>query len=253
MHFIDKTGIARAIKVVRTDRDDCWERQLDYGVWHHPNLVRIHQVLRPFELSSDTHCAMAMAVADTDLHSFIQCRRGGGRGLAATQAAEISRQCTMGLGFLHGRDVLHRDLKPGNVLLYFGDDCPSHVAGLASIHVWVADFGLARQCIDEAMTAHVQTAGYRAPELVFSSQEETSYTSAVDIWSLGCIFYEVVTGDRFGVGSDSTRSMQLVVEALGPPPIVPEWLVPLPLVGGAEATVMCPDLSCLCRRVRSGR
>ena len=218
--FHRQTGVARAIKVVRTDRGDCWERQVDYGVWHHPNLVRIYQVFRPYEFSYDHHCAMIMAVADTDLHSFIQTRSGGGRGLAATQALELSRQCTRGLTFLHDLHVLHRDLKPGNVLLWFG---PSHVAGLALIHVWLADLGLARQCTEEAMTMHVQTPGYRAPELVFSELEDGSYTSAVDIWSLGCIFYEVVTGDRFGVGSDSMRSMRLVVDALGPPPKIPEW------------------------------
>ena len=86
-----------------------------------------------------------------------------------------------GLAYCHASWVLHRDLKPGNLLL------------TADGVVKLADFGLARAfgSPDRKFTGQVVTRWYRAPELLFGAK---FYGSPVDLWSVGCILMELYTG-----------------------------------------------------------
>ncbi|KTF82695.1 hypothetical protein cypCar_00050504, partial [Cyprinus carpio] len=89
---------------------------------------------------------------------------------------DVMRQLLSGLDFLHTNTVIHRDLKPDNVLVSSRGE------------VKIADFGLARiYTYHIALTPCVVTLWYRAPEVLLQS----SYMSSVDMWSAGCIFAEL--------------------------------------------------------------
>ncbi|PWY88494.1 mitogen-activated protein kinase spm1 [Aspergillus heteromorphus CBS 117.55] len=102
-------------------------------------------------------------------------------------------QILCGLKYIHSANVLHRDLKPGNLLV--NADC----------ELKICDFGLARGfSIDPEenagyMTEYVATRWYRAPEIMLSFQ---SYTKAIDVWSVGCILAELLGGRPFFKGRD---------------------------------------------------
>jgi len=108
---------------------------------------------------------------------------------------------------LHDAWVLHRDLKPSNLLL-----SPS---GLLKI----ADFGLARVygSPNREMTATVVTIHYRAPELLFGAKE---YGPAVDMWSVGCIFAELMMRVPFFAGNGEIDQLGKIFHALGTPTLL---------------------------------
>lgn len=89
------------------------------------------------------------------------------------------KQLLEGLAYCHSHSILHRDLKPQNLLI----DREGHIK--------LADFGLARSFTIplRTYTHEVVTLWYRAPELLLGTK---FYTMAIDIWSLGCIFAEMV-------------------------------------------------------------
>ena len=89
-------------------------------------------------------------------------------------------QILRGLRYLHSANILHRDIKPGNLLV--NSNCI----------LKICDFGLARIWDSrerQNMTHEVVTQYYRAPELLMGARR---YTGAVDIWSVGCIFAELL-------------------------------------------------------------
>jgi serine/threonine protein kinase len=101
--------------------------------------------------------------------------------LAPASAVELAAQLGRGLDALHERDILHRDVKPSNVLLE-GD-------GTAAL----SDFGLARTPASTRLTEDGQILGtphYLAPELI----EGRDATRASDVYALGCVLYECLTG-----------------------------------------------------------
>ncbi|KAL6493919.1 Cyclin-dependent kinase 3 [Orobanche gracilis] len=113
-------------------------------------------------------------------------------------------QILQGLSFCHSQKVLHRDLKPQNLLL--SNDRKT---------VKLADFGLART-IDVPLpqyTSNVGTSAYKAPELLLGLQ----YSSAIDIWSLGCIFAEMVMQDVLFRGINDTAVMNNIISVCGLP------------------------------------
>lgn len=84
--------------------------------------------------------------------------------------------------YIHSARIIHRDLKPSNILL--NENCD----------VKLCDFGLSRNLSKEKgedLTEYVVTRFYRAPEIMLSSHE---YSKAVDVWSIGCSFAEVISG-----------------------------------------------------------
>ncbi|KAG2325495.1 hypothetical protein Bca52824_008223 [Brassica carinata] len=112
-------------------------------------------------------------------------------------------QILRGLKHIHSANVLHRDLKPGNLLVN------------ANCELKICDFGLARGTSENnAMTEYVVTRWYRAPELLLNS---SVYTSAIDIWSVGCIFLELLTRQVVFPGRDRVHQLRLILELLGSP------------------------------------
>ncbi|KAK0672441.1 kinase-like domain-containing protein [Cercophora samala] len=117
-------------------------------------------------------------------------------------------QILCGLKYIHSANVLHRDLKPGNLLV--NADC----------ELKICDFGLARGfSVDPEenagyMTEYVATRWYRAPEIMLSFQ---NYTKAIDVWSVGCILAELLGGRPFFKGRDYVDQLNQILHILGTP------------------------------------
>lgn len=112
-------------------------------------------------------------------------------------------QLLRGLKYVHSANVLHRDLKPSNLLLN------------ANCDLKIGDFGLARTTSEtDFMTEYVVTRWYRAPELLLNCSE---YTSAIDVWSVGCIFCEIMTREPLFPGKDYVHQLRLITELIGSP------------------------------------
>ena len=107
-------------------------------------------------------------------------------------------QILRGLKYIHSANVIHRDLKPSNLLLN------------ANCDLKICDFGLARPTSEnDIMTEYVVTRWYRAPELLLNS---TDYTAAIDVWSVGCIFMELMNRQPLFPGRDHMHQMRLITE-----------------------------------------
>ncbi|RNA41550.1 cyclin-dependent kinase 10 isoform X1 [Brachionus plicatilis] len=108
-----------------------------------------------------------------------------------------------GLSYLHSNLIIHRDLKPSNLLISkFG-------------YLKIADFGLAKKVDNEAPNSPtVVTLWYRAPELLFGSDEQTT---AIDCWSTACVFAELLVGNPVFPGESEIEQIDLIIKLLGTP------------------------------------
>ncbi|KAG0643257.1 kinase-like domain-containing protein, partial [Tuber brumale] len=108
----------------------------------------------------------------------------------------ISKQILEGLIVMHQNGIAHRDLKPANIF----------VVRISPVWVKLGDFGISKRILaQDTTTFHTQvsTQVYGAPEVLgLDSNSETSeYTNSVDIWSLGCVVYELLVGERLFVSA----------------------------------------------------
>jgi serine/threonine-protein kinase len=134
------------------------------------------------------------------------------RQLPVNDALQIAREVADALSYAHGAGVVHRDIKPGNILLDAG-------------HAVVADFGIARAMgIGDTTTGHVVgTPAYMSPEQV----EDSKFLDArTDIYSLGCVLYEMLTGEAPFRGSTLTAVIANRLSSPAPSPKAARELVP---------------------------
>ncbi|KAL7443743.1 hypothetical protein ACHAXM_009026, partial [Skeletonema potamos] len=134
------------------------------------------------------------------------------------QVKSIARQLLQVLEFMHERNFVHRDLKTSNILI------------TDNFELKLADFGLAR-CLESSFmgrlfegegyssgegefTNKVITLWYRPPELLLG---ETRYGCAVDIWSAGCIFAEIILGRPIFTGKAEMDQLKLIFDLIGTP------------------------------------
>ena len=127
--------------------------------------------------------------------------------LGETHRRYVIYQLCNGLHYLHSAGVLHRDLKPSNILI--DSEC----------RVKICDFGLSRTLYyynDEPpkMTEFIATRWYRAPEVLFGS---TEYSYKSDMWSLGCLIYEMYAARPLLPGKDSVNQIEKLLEFKGFP------------------------------------
>ena len=122
----------------------------------------------------------------------------------ASEVKTLLQQLASGVAYLHANWILHRDLKTSNLLL--------NNRGQLKI----ADFGMARYVGDPppALTQLVVTLWYRAPELLLGAAR---YTSAVDMWSVGCIFGELLTREPLLQGRNEVDELTKIFELCGIP------------------------------------
>ncbi|KZV64661.1 Pkinase-domain-containing protein [Peniophora sp. CONT] len=162
----------------------------------HPNIINLLDVF-----SSKKNLNLVLEFLDSDLEMIIRDRS------LVFLPADIKSWMAMafrGLEFCHRNFILHRDLKPNNLLL--GSDG----------QLKVADFGLARDFADPGykMTCQVITRWYRPPELLFGCRY---YSSDVDIWSMGCIFAELMLRIPYLPGESDMDQLKTIFRALGTP------------------------------------
>ncbi|XP_025992137.1 cyclin-dependent kinase-like 4 [Solenopsis invicta] len=112
-------------------------------------------------------------------------------------------QILRGLDFCHNHKIMHRDVKPENVLV-----SPNGVIKLC-------DFGFARYVTgpNESCTDYVATRWYRAPELLVG---DSRYGREIDIWAVGCIYAEMVTGQPLFPGDSDVDQLYRITKVLGP-------------------------------------
>uniref|UniRef100_A0A452S309 mitogen-activated protein kinase n=1 Tax=Ursus americanus TaxID=9643 RepID=A0A452S309_URSAM len=126
-------------------------------------------------------------------------------------------QLLRGLAYCHRRKILHRDLKPQNLLISERGELK------------LADFGLARakSVPTKTYSNEVVTLWYRPPDVLLGS---TEYSTPIDMWGVGCIHYEMATGRPLFPGSTVKEELHLIFRLLGQSPAAPSLSPP----GGAR-------------------
>eukprot|EP00792_Barthelona_sp_PAP020_P004630 TRINITY_DN2249_c0_g1_i1.p1 TRINITY_DN2249_c0_g1~~TRINITY_DN2249_c0_g1_i1.p1 ORF type:complete len:362 (-),score=76.50 TRINITY_DN2249_c0_g1_i1:164-1249(-) len=128
-------------------------------------------------------------------------------GLDFSKIQSILWELLQALKYLHENNITHRDIKPENILIH------NNVVKLC-------DFGFARAqnktCVN--LTEYVATRWYRSPELLIGAK----YTNAVDIWAVGCVFAEMVTGEPLFPGDSELDMLSQVCSIAGS--LIPEHI-----------------------------
>mmetsp|Transcript_19906 Transcript_19906/g.64099 ORF Transcript_19906/g.64099 Transcript_19906/m.64099 type:complete len:462 (+) Transcript_19906:212-1597(+) len=191
----------------------------------HPNIITISQCF--IRKPQRDHVYLVMGLMESDLHQVIYSRASK---LTVPHVRLLGYQLFIAIRHCHASGVLHRDVKPGNVLV--NENC----------ELRLCDFGLARARPDillnkkhksllsplddhpppkssqrkhveqQPLTGYVVTRWYRAPELLLTC--DVGYGEGVDVWSAGCILCEMASRKALFAGNDIASQVTLVVERL---------------------------------------
>lgn len=163
----------------------------------HPCVIQVKEVL-----AEPNRLNIVFEHLECDLYHLIQNQ--GGK-LPAPLVKCYLKQILAGLAEIHSKRIIHRDIKPSNIL----------VTGET---LKIADFGLGRTQAEpiRPYTPVVTTILYRAPEVILFNG---NYSYEVDIWSVGCVFFEMVTGQILFKGDCDLDHMNKIFARLGTPPL----------------------------------
>ena len=125
--------------------------------------------------------------------------------LTLLDCRDILFQALSGLKELHSAGIVHRDLKPANLLI------KPKSKGDSKYSTCICDFGMARTCAVN-MTPGAVTLWYRAPELLLGW---CGYGTAVDIWSVGCVMYEMIKGVPLFKGNNEIEQLEMISGVCG--------------------------------------
>ncbi|KAK9473824.1 kinase-like domain-containing protein [Dipodascopsis tothii] len=170
--------------------------------FNHENIISILDIQKPKNYESFTEVYLIQELMETDMHRVIRTQN-----LSDDHCQYFIYQTLRALKAMHSANVLHRDLKPSNLLVN------------ANCDLKVCDFGLARPVAAAEdnqgfMTEYVATRWYRAPEIMLTFKE---YTKAIDVWSVGCILAEMLSGQPLFPGKDYQHQLMLILDVLGTP------------------------------------
>lgn len=171
----------------------------------HDNIIAIKDILQPnIPHSAFKSVYVVLDLMESDLHQIIHSRQS----LTPEHTRYFLYQLLRGLKYVHSANVIHRDLKPSNLLV--NENC----------ELKIGDFGMARGLSSHPeeshsfMTEYVATRWYRAPELMLSLHH---YSLAIDLWSVGCIFAEMLGRKQLFPGKHYLHQLQLILTVLGTP------------------------------------
>ncbi|XP_067022291.1 cyclin-dependent kinase 2-like [Acropora muricata] len=164
---------------------------------NHPNVVRLLDVVH-----GNKKLFLVFEYLDRDLKKYMDSVPAGGISLSLVKS--YLYQLLSGIAFCHSHRILHRDLKPQNLLID------------AQGSIKLADFGLARAfgVPVRSYTHEVVTLWYRAPEILLGCRY---YSTPVDVWSIGCIFAEMITRRALFPGDSEIDQLFRIFRTLGTP------------------------------------
>ncbi|KAK0623265.1 kinase-like domain-containing protein [Immersiella caudata] len=168
----------------------------------HRNVVKLQEVVVGEDTSKIENIFLVLEFVEHDLKSILEDMP---EPFLASEVKTLLLQLASGVSYLHDNWILHRDLKTSNLLL--------NNRGQLKI----ADFGMARYVGDPPppkLTQLVVTLWYRAPELLLGA---TRYSQAIDMWSIGCIFGELLTREPLLQGKNEVDELQQIFELCGLP------------------------------------
>lgn len=163
----------------------------------HENIIGLLDVFTPsttYEDFQDVYLVTSLMGAD--LNNIVKTQK-----LTDDHVQFLIYQVLRGLKYIHSAGIIHRDLKPSNIAV--NEDC----------ELKILDFGLARPTESE-MTGYVATRWYRAPEIMLNWMH---YNQTVDIWSVGCIMAELLTGRTLFPGADHIDQLTRILILAGTP------------------------------------
>jgi len=188
-NLVDGKRILREVKLLR--------------LVNHPNIIRIFDMYPPESPDFDD-IYIVTDLMDADLHRVIYSPLK----LEEEHHRFFIYQVLRGLAYLHSADIMHRDLKPANLLV--NNNCD----------LKICDLGLSRvsSCSEKGdpfgQTDYVVTRWYRAPEVVLLASQ---YTKSIDMWSVGCILFELIHRKVLFQGKDYKDQIRRIVAVLGTP------------------------------------
>ncbi|KAF9177627.1 Cyclin-dependent kinase 3, partial [Haplosporangium sp. Z 767] len=165
----------------------------------HDHVVQLLDIIH-----DESRLYLVFEFLNLDLKRYMDTAPTTTTGLPLDQVKEYLYQLVKGVEYCHSRRILHRDLKPQNLLI---DE---------SRNLKLADFGLARAfgIPLRSYTHEVVTLWYRAPEILLGSKH---YSTAVDIWSIGCIFAEMVLKKPLFPGDSEIDELYRIFRLRGTP------------------------------------
>jgi len=163
----------------------------------HKNIVKLFTV----DLA-DKRLTLVFEFLDMDLKKYLDTHKGE---VTVAVVRSFLHQLLESIEYCHDRQILHRDLKPQNLLIRESTG-----------ELKLADFGLGKSCgiPVNKLTSEVVTLWYRAPDILLGS---TNYGNGVDLWAVGCIFAEMVTSKPLLPGRNDDDQLKKIFDFFGTP------------------------------------
>jgi len=212
---ISETGETVAIKSIKTkalaerafqqlNGEKDREVQILKELHGHPNIVCLHHAFLSDVGKSEPKLNLVLEFLSDTLHRVLKHYNAQSKSMDHYYVRLYQYQLMRGLGFVHGKGIVHIDIKPQNLLL----DGGSHT-------LKICDFGTARRLAHgKPGAAYACSRYYRAPELILGC---TNYSTAVDLWSAGCVFAEMFIGQPLFTGGDGIDQLIEIIKVLGTP------------------------------------
>lgn len=211
--LLGKGGFGKVYQIVKDGKDYALKQyinmdsadiitEIDFiNRCHHPNIIGVNEVLQNIDGGCDQYFIMELSDGGT-LNTYLESRN-----VSESDKERIIQGLLCGVAYLHKNNIIHRDLKPGNILM---------VEGMPKI----GDFGAAVNIINslQLATFNSTTIYWSPPEFIILSllkKSETYYNEKVDIWSLGCIIYEIIAGKRLIDGSNDEDCLYQIIRRIG--------------------------------------
>lgn len=181
-----------------------------YKSLKHENIVSLEKVVGPDGQTLDSstnfkdfqYVFLVQELVEADLHKILQSNGT----ISEDYLKLFIYQLLRGLKYVHSANVLHRDIKPSNILV-----------DPETLLLKIGDFGLTRVVDPDYehkgyLTHCPSTLWYRAPELIL---EPNTYSNAMDIWGVGCVFAELLLGKPLFEGRHEIEQLQMILETVG--------------------------------------
>lgn len=202
---VTQTGETVAIKKVLQDKRFKNRELQIMKLLSHPNVIELkHCFYSSGKDSSERYLNLVLAYVPDTVYQVTREYTKAKQSVPLLIVKLYVYQICRSLAYIHSLGICHRDIKPQNLLV-----------NEATHELVLCDFGSAKKLVrGEPNVAYICSRYYRAPELIFGA---TDYTTAIDIWSVGCVMAELLLGHPIFPGESGVDQLVEIIKVLGTP------------------------------------